>query len=92
MPKYKVEVTKVFGVAVTHTATIEAEDLTEAKEEAKDVVGGWRELYNSITEKNMSESYEFAEIVIDGKVVEHTLFNNELLNEAIEINKESHNK
>jgi len=89
MPKYEVEVTKVFGVAVTHTATIEAEDLAEATEEAKDIVEGWKERYNSITEKNMSDSYEFAEIVVDGKVMEDTFFSNKLLREAVEINKEN---
>lgn len=86
MDNYEVSVTKVFGVAVTHTATIQANDLAEAQDNAKDIVG-WTEVYNSITQSNMSDSYEFAEIVIDGKVVEHTLFNNKLLNEAIEINK-----
>ena len=86
MDNYEVSVTKVFGVAVTHTATIQANDLAEAQDNAKDIVG-WTEVYNSITQSNMSDSYEFAEIVIDGKVVEHTLFNNKLLNEAIKINK-----
>ena len=86
MDNYEVSVTKVFGVAVTHTATIQANDLAEAQDNAKDIVG-WTEVYNSITQSNMSDSYEFAEIVIDGKVVEHTLFNNKLLNEAIEKNK-----
>jgi len=88
MDNYEVSVTKVFGVAVTHTATVQANDLAEAQDNAKDIVG-WTEVYNSITQSNMSDSYEFAEIVVDGKVMEDTFFSNHLLREAVEINKEN---
>tara|TARA_R110002020_G_scaffold216866_2_gene424679 strand:- start:562 stop:858 length:297 start_codon:yes stop_codon:yes gene_type:complete len=89
MAKHKVEITKVFGVAVTKTATIEAETIQEAVEKAKD--SDWLPIYNSITPSNLSDSYEFAEIVVDGVSAETMRFNNELLNDAVDMNRDSKN-
>ena len=87
MAKYEVEITKVFGLAVTKTVTVEAENEFLAVDTAKD--SDWKPVYDSITPNNLSESYEIAEIVVNGKRVEHTFYNHELLNEAIDINRES---
>ena len=36
MPNYEVSLTKVFGVAITNKATIEAESVADAADKAKD--------------------------------------------------------
>lgn len=86
MAKYEVSVTKVFGVALTNTATIEAKDLAEARDNAKHI-DGWDEIYSSMTKDNLSDSYEFAEIAVNGRVMEDLVFSNHLLREAVEMNK-----
>ena len=41
-----------------------------------------------MTQNNLTDSYEFAEIAVDGEVIESTKFNAELLNEAVSMLKE----
>ena len=84
MAKYKVEITKVFGLAVTNTVTVEAENQSVAVDNAKEL--DWLPVYNSIAPNNLSDTYEIAEITVDGKVVENIFFSNHLLREAIELN------
>jgi len=85
MSKYHVSITKVFGAAVTNTITVEAEDKYEAKEKALDA--NWEPAYTAITQDNMSDAYEIAEVVVDGETIVSTDFNDHLLDEAIRINK-----
>jgi hypothetical protein len=85
MSKYQVSITKVFGVAVTKTVTVEAEDQAVAVDNAKD--SDWLPVYNSITPSNLSDAYEIAEVVVNGETIESTDFNDHLLDEAIRINK-----
>ena len=87
MTKYKVEITKVFGLAVTKTVTVEAEDMDKAIDEAKNT--DWKPIYDSITPNNMSQSYDIAEILVDGKVQEVWFFSDPLLKEAVELNKKT---
>ena len=94
MAKYDVSVTKVFGLAITNKATIEAENITDAVDKAKDAGSytdtSWDELYSSITQDKLTDAYEIAEITINGKVMEDIFFSNHLLREAVEINKGWH--
>jgi len=87
MAKYEVEITKVFGLAVTKTVTVEAENQSVAVDNAKNL--DWLPVYKSITPNNLSDTYEIAEIAVDGKVVEDMFFSNRLLREAVELNKET---
>ena len=86
MPNFDVTVIKVFGASAVNTITIEATDKYEARELAKDA--DWTSIYNSMTQNNLTDSYEFAEIALDGEVIESTKFNAELLNEAVSMLKE----
>ena len=92
MPNYEVSLTKVFGVAITNKATIEAESVADAADKAKDAGSytdtSWDELYNSVTKDKFTDVYEIAEITVNGKVMEDTFFSNHLLNEAVEMDKE----
>ena len=88
MDKYEVEITKVFGLAVTKKVSIEAENIDEAIDEAKNI--DWKPVYDSITPSNMSQSYDIAEISVDGKVIEDVFFASRLLREAIDLNKENY--
>ena len=92
MPNYEVSLTKVFGVAITNKATIEAESVADAADKAKDAGSytdtSWDELYNSVTKDKFTDAYEIAEITVNGKVMEDTFFSNHLLNEAVEMDKE----
>ena len=88
MDKYEVEITKVFGLAVTKKVSIEAENIDEAIDEAKNT--DWKPVYDSITPSNMSQSYDIAEISVDGKVIEDVFFASHLLREAIDLNKENY--
>ena len=85
MSKYHVSITKVFGAAVTDTITVEAENKYEAKEKALDA--NWESVYNAITQNNMSDAYEIAEVTVNGETIVSTDFNDHLLDEAIRINK-----
>ena len=85
MSKYHVSITKVFGAAITNTITVEAEDKYEAKEKALDA--NWESVYNAITQNNMSDAYEIAEVTVNGETIVSTDFNDHLLDEAIRINK-----
>ena len=80
MPSFDVTITKVFGASATNTVTIDAKNKYEAIELAKEV--DWSPVYNSMTQSNLSDSYSFAEIIVDDEVMEDTLFSSELLNEA----------
>ena len=40
-----------------------------------------------MTQSNLSDSYSFAEIIVDDEVMEDTLFSSELLNEAVKQQK-----
>jgi len=92
MPNYEVSLTKVFGLAITNKATIEAESVADAADKAKDAGyytdTSWDELYNSVTKDKFTDVYEIAEITVNGKVMEDTFFSNHLLNEAVEMDKE----
>jgi len=88
MPKYEVEITKVFGLAVTKKVSVEAENMNEAIDEAKNT--DWKPVYDSITPSNMSQSYDIAEISVDGKVIEDVFFASRLLREAIDLNKDNY--
>ena len=92
MAKYEVSLTKVFGLAITNKATIEAESVADARDKAKDAGSytnvSWDELYSSITKDKLTDSYEIAEITVNGKVMEDTFFSNPLLREAVEMDKE----
>lgn len=94
MAKYKVSLTKVFGLALTNTTTIEAESVDDARDKAKDAGSytdiSWDELYNSVTKDKFTDSYEIAEIIVDGQLVQNSMFSHELLNEAVELNKETY--
>jgi len=94
MAKYEVSLTKVFGLAITNKATIEAESVADARDKAKDAGSytnaSWDELYSSMTKDKLTDSYEIAEITVNGKVMEDTVFSNPLLREAVEMDKESH--
>ena len=85
MTKYKVEITKVFGLAVTKTVTVEAENQSIAVDNAKEL--DWLPVYQSITPRNLSDDYEIAEITVDGKVIDDMFFSDHLLREAVEMNK-----
>ena len=87
MTKYKVEITKVFGLAVTKTVTVEAENQSVAVDNAKEL--DWLSVYQSITPSNLSDTYEIAKITVDGKVREDMFFSNHLLREAVELNNEN---
>ena len=89
MPKYEVKITKVFGLAVTKMVTVEAENQSVAIDNAKNL--DWLPVYNSLTPSNLSDTYEIAKIVVNGKVVEDLVFSNHLLREAVELNKEIQN-
>ena len=93
MTKYEVSLTKVFGLAITNTATIEAESVADARDKAKDAGSytdtSWHELYNSVTQDKLTDTYEIAEVTVDGRVMEDMFFSNHLLREAVEINKEN---
>ena len=95
MAKYEVSLTKVFGLAITNKTTIEAESVADARDKAKDAGSytnvSWDELYSSITKDKLTDSYEIAEITVNGKVMEDTFFSNHLLREAVEIAKEENN-
>ena len=82
-------ITKVFGLAITKTVTVEAENQSVAVDNTKNL--DWLPVYKSITPSNLSDAYEIAEITVDGKVMEDTFFSNHLLREAIELNKETYN-
>ena len=86
MPNFDVTVIKVFGASAVNKITVEAKDKYEARELAKDA--DWTSIYNSMTQNNLTDSYEFAEIAVDGEVIESTKFNAELLNEAVSMLKE----
>ena len=86
MDKYKIAITKVFGVAVTKTVTVEADGMEGAIDEAHNT--DWKPVYDSITPNNMSDSYEIAEIYVNGQLVQDSVFNNELINEAVVSNRE----
>ena len=88
MPEYEVEITKVFGLAVTKKVSVEAENIDEAIDEAKNI--DWKPVYDSITPSNMSQSYEIAEVSVNGKTIKESVFSHELLNEAVELNRETH--
>lgn len=88
MDKYEVEITKVFGLAVTKKVSVRAENIDEAIDEAKNT--DWKPVYGSITPGNMSQSYDIAEISVDGKVIEDMFFASRLLREAIDLNKENY--
>ena len=88
MDKYEVEITKVFGLAVTKKVSIKAENIDEAIDEAKNT--DWKPVYDSITPSNMSQSYDIAEISVDGKIIEDVFFASRLLREAIDLNKENY--
>jgi len=87
MPKYEVKITKVFGLAVTKMVTVEAENQSVAVDDAKNL--DWLPVYNSLTPSNLSDTYEIAEITVDGKVIKDMFFSNHLLREAVELNKET---
>tara|TARA_Y100000296_G_scaffold82590_1_gene111988 strand:- start:867 stop:1139 length:273 start_codon:yes stop_codon:yes gene_type:complete len=87
MAKYEVEITKVFGLAITKKVLIEAKDMDGAIDEAKNT--DWKPVYDSITPNNMSDSYEIAEVYVNGNLVEDSIFSHELLNEAIILNREA---
>ena len=95
MAKYEVSLTKVFGLAITNKTTIEAESVADARDKAKDAGSytdvSWDELYNSVTKDKLTDSYEIAEITVNGKVMEDTFFSNHLLREAVFIDKEENN-
>ena len=88
MAKYEVEITKVFGLAVTKKVSVKAENIDEAIDEAKNT--DWKPVYDSITPSNMSQSYDIAEISVDGKIIEDVFFASRLLREAIDLNKENY--
>ena len=96
MDKYEVSLTKVFGLAITNKATIEATDIADARDKAKDAGSytdvSWDELYNSVTKDKFTDAYEIAEITVNGKVMEDMFFSNRLLREAVEINQDDRSK
>ena len=96
MDKYEVSLTKVFGLAITNKATIEATDIADARDKAKDAGSytdvSWDELYNSVTKDKFTDVYEIAEITVNGKVMEDMFFSNRLLREAVEINQDDRSK
>ena len=85
MPKFTVELTRVFGACVINTVTVEAKDKYEAKELAKDT--DWSAILDNITPDNLSDEYKFAEIKVDGIPIEQTMYGDDLLNQAIELQK-----
>lgn len=92
MPNYEVSLTKVFGVAITNKATIEAESVADAADKAKDAGSytdtSWDKLYGAVMKNKLTDVYEIAEITVNGKVMEDTFFSNPLLREAVEMDKE----
>ena len=92
MKTYEVSVTKVFGLAITNTAIIEAKNQYVARDKALDsgsyTEPSWEELYNAVTQDEFSDSYEIAKITVDGKVIEDKFFSHHLLREAVEQNDE----
>ena len=85
MPKFTVELTRVFGACVINTVTVEAKDKYEAKELAKDT--DWSKSLTEMSADNLSDAYKFAEITVDGVPIEQTIFSDDLLNEAVEFQK-----
>jgi len=85
MPKFEVELTRVFGACFISTVTVEAKDKDEAIDLAKDT--DWTKVIDAITPDNLSDEYKFAEIKVDGKPTEQTMYGDDLLNQAIELQK-----
>ena len=85
MAKYQVKVTKVFGACATLSGEVEAKDKYQARELAKEL--DWSNVYEHITQDNLSESYQFAEIKVDDEVLGDCLFASNIVQEAFELQK-----
>ena len=85
MAKYQVKVTKGLGACATLTGEVEAKDKYQAKELAKEL--DWSNVYEHITQDNLSGSYQFAEIKVDDEVLEDCLFASNIVQEAFELQK-----
>ena len=85
MAKYEVTLEKVFGACIRRTITVEAENLEEAIDNAKDEGTVWETAYHNLTVDNLSEEYEWGSIVVDGETIQDTKFGHDLLNDAIQM-------
>ena len=87
MAKYEVTLEKVFGACIRRTVTVEAENLEEAIDNAKDESGSevWQTAYKNLTVDNLSEEYEWGSIIVNGETIKDTTsgFGHDLLDDAV---------
>jgi len=72
MAKYEVTLEKVFGACIRRTITVEAENLEEAIDNAKDEGTVWETAYQNLTVDNLSEEYEWGSVIVNGEIIQDT--------------------